>query len=270
MLDNTSQPQYKRQTLRQETNEDDLFDDEQQLDVSEQEDEEEDDRFDERRPKKTPVHIFDILKFLNPFYWLSLLNSTLRTGCSIIFLLFIGLILLIIFQPPAVWEPAKSLLNGSLDPAKSSTEYDVDQTYQDIELQLATNQEISLSESQVADLLKDKLGRERPVGIDIEKDSIVLLFDVDDQGKPLWLATKFSLQEDENLHLDGINFGRIGVPANLVNSLDKKVFGLLDLIDKRSKQDVGNQIIDVKKINGFLISNIQMQQDKLVISFVSE
>lgn len=194
------------------------------------------------------------------------------TGCFLIVVFIVALVLTVIFRPPFLWNPLKAFLNDDFNPPPPA-EASADEVYAGISDQADEGLTASISEQQLSVLLSERIQQGKEVRVDMEDKLMRILVNIDTSDSPLWLALDI-VQEDDKLAITRIGFGRLSLPEGVNSFLSDQIFAVLQL----TKQQIAGSttvkftdlLIDQNKIEGGVsISAIAFAPDELQISFNS-
>lgn len=189
-------------------------------------------------------------------------RSLATLGCVLPLVLFIALVLILVTKPEPAWNPIKDFLNADL---RGNTNYvAVSSTSPDFDLgeRLDQEGEIELTEAQFAAQLKQVVPNPNALKLDIDKDQLNLLIDLENSIEhPLWLAVELK-HEGGEFKVAKTGFGRVGLPQSAIDALNGTVSTVLEYLNLRAASSIFDKI---SGDNGPDIAEFRLEDEKLVL-----
>jgi|GEM_PF-3013503 len=210
---------------------------------------------------------------LNPFTWFRKIKNLACTGCVLIIIFIVCLFITIVFRPPVTWNLLKQFLNGEYTPP-SVEQYTPEQAMDYINSSVGNfgNNVLSLNESQVSALVRQKIGGGDDLRVDFEPDTFRLIGNLDyDTDTPLWLIIELSENSENKLEVKKLGFGRLDLPQFLKDFVGDLLLKGVNLAQgKFSDQSTGDLLSFLIKTDLSVdvhIDDVQFKKDGLVINY---
>ncbi len=220
-------------------------------------------------------------------------------GCITPILLILISIIIIVFQPDSIWNPVKGVLNNNLntenyvnikevadsDEMKDfsftnklnmqiQNSQNLDETQNNLESQDTNlqntdqvddfNSQITISEKELAFLLKDRFLSPENIYLDIKENKIQLMADIDDKGEPLWIYIDIEKQNNQFV-LSKSGFGLFCFPQSMIEGVQNTMSKGLDIINIKDQGEVFQKLTSTNE--DIKIESIEIQNDQLLIKY---
>lgn len=202
-------------------------------------------------------------------------------GCVMPLALALAMLVLIVWQPPLIWEPTKDLINSSYEledyteisstfettdsteTADGSETNDINSTVAQINA-LNSGESITLTESEFSQLLarNSELENQR---VDLDEDRLSLLVNVDlDNPDPLWLQLNFTI--DNVAELTSARLGILPLPFNfLARLVPEDLTAIGERFDLSETDNLGSYYLEASGVTTEII-NVDIADEEIVLT----
>lgn len=210
----------------------------------------------------------------NPFSIFGNIRKLACTGCLLIIVAIIILIVTIIFRPPVTWEPLKTFLNGDIKlPVQQNIQkQDIKDDF-NTQINTPGEQKIRVSEAAIDNLISEQIGAaENDLRVDIQKGIIKLYVNIEpNKDVPLWAIIDIKQDTEGNFTLDNVGFNRVSLPKDLIQQLSNAVFTAANLSrgnlsGEGFKSYIGN-IIQLASPLTIEVQDIKFEEDFISIDY---
>lgn len=207
------------------------------------------------------------LNLPNPFkiVWklIKSVKNLIYAGCFLIIASIIALVVIIIFRPPIVWDPIKGFINSDLEPTAAS-EQSADQIIKKVESD-AANGKVTISESELAVLVKDKVGFDSEVRANIDTGGLDIYINNEKEGNPLWVVVSMKQTEDK-IEVDKIGFERISAPQSITSRISSGITEVLDFLKRDDMVSLVSEVLKTSEVSSN-ITDVKLMDGEIVITF---
>lgn len=175
-------------------------------------------------------------------------------------------IIAIIYRPPVLWEPLKSLLNISISVNTEQIDLNATEIALDIYPMVIEESRLELSEAQVAGIIQDRLSKDTVVNIE-NKEVFTFINLEGEETSPLWFMIKTEMDTEGIPKITQSGFGIVKMPGFINEAFSKGLLYFLGLEDPLAQQREENIVVDWIAGNSrdFNIENIVIEEEKVVI-----